>query len=281
MITIFRILTNIDLLSISNAFFLRGNQRVSKEKWRNISDPIETLNLREKGKHLSAIERWQMYKLINVDKVECKLIFEKFKLSYSTVYNITKEFSNKNYIGMRSLSKHANNLLQSKMIQRSINTYLADTTRPYWIEDLIKYVAKVHGVHLQYHQLRNYIKDKLNLSYKKGGNRPWNLDLKRQKPLKELYAIQLINMMKSGKDIINIDESWLNKNTRVSYSWLNKGKNCYLTNTKFENSVSFISAIWTNRFAFNAVCLLLLKTIPLIPTKNVKSFSLVFYLFQK
>ena len=155
---------------------------------------------------------------------------------------------------MCSLSKHSSKLLQSKTIQKSINTYLAETTRPYCIEDLIKYVAKVHGVHLQYHQLRNYIKDKSNLSYKKGGNRPWNLDLKRQKPLKELYVIQLINMMKSGKDIINIDENWLNKNTRVSYSWLNKGKNCYLTNTKFENSVSFISAIWTNGFARNAVC---------------------------
>ena len=234
--------------------FLEEIKEFQKKSEEIYPDPIETLNLREKGQYLSSIERWQIYKLINVDKVECKLIIKKFKLSYSTVYNITKEFSNKNYIGMRSLSKHASKLLQSKTIQRSINTYLADTTRPYWIEELIKYVAKVHGVHLQYHQLRNYIKDKFNLSYKKGGNRPWNLDLKRQNPLKELYAIQLINMMKSGKDIINIDESWLNKNTRVSYSWLNKGKNCYLTNTKFENSVSFISAIWTNGFACNAVC---------------------------
>ena len=93
----------------------------------------------------------------------------------------------------------------------------------------------------------------MNLSYKKGGSRLWTLNLNRQKLLKELYAVQLIHMMKSRRDIINIDENYLNKNIRVSYSWLSKGKNWYLANTKFENNVSLISAIWTNGFACNAV----------------------------
>ena len=48
----------------------------------------------------------------------------------------------------------------------------------------------------------------------KRGNRLWNLNLKRQKHIKELFAIRLIDAMKSEKDIINIDESCFNKNTK-------------------------------------------------------------------
>ena len=97
------------------------------------------------------------------------------------------------------------------------------------------------------------MKTELNLSYKKGGSRPWDLNLKKQKLLKKLYTMRLSRAMKSWKDIINIDESWLNKNTKISYSWLQKGKKCNLTNTKFTNSISLISAIWTNGFALDVI----------------------------
>ena len=150
--------------------------------------------------------------------------YQNFKLSSSTVHNLLKEFRNANYSGRRSLNKHASKLLQSELIKKRIQTYLADSTNPFWIEDLIKHVAKVNGAHLQYHLLNNYMKNNLNLSYKKGASRPWTLNLNRQKPLKELYAVQLIHMMKSRRDIIKIDESCLNNNTRVSYSWLSIGK---------------------------------------------------------
>ena len=97
------------------------------------------------------------------------------------------------------------------------------------------------------------MKKGLHLSYKKGGNRPWNLYLKRQKHIKELFAIRLIDAMKSEKDIINIDESCFNKNTKMGYTWLNKENNWWLANIKFQNSISLISAICTNGFAFSVV----------------------------
>ena len=59
--------------------------------------------------------------------------------------------------------------------------------------------------------------------------------------------------MRSERDIINIDESCLNKNTKISYSWLTTGKNWCVTNIKFQNNVSIIYAICTNWFAFSMI----------------------------
>ena len=185
--------------------------------------------------------------------MEQECIMKRFKLSYSTIQNIIKDFGNKNYKGKKDLNKYASKLLQSKTIQKRVKEYVTSETNPFWIEDIIRYVANVQGIQLQYHQLRDYVRDELHLSYKKGGSRQWSLNLKRHKPLKELYAIRFIEAMKSGRDIINIDESCFNKNTKMNYSWLNKGKSWCLTNIKFQNSISLISAICTNGFAFNAV----------------------------
>ena len=39
----------------------------------------------------------------------------------------------------------------------------------------------------------------------------------------------------------------------MGYSWLNKGNNWWLANIKLQNSISLISAICTNGFAFSVV----------------------------
>ena len=105
----------------------------------------------------------------------------RFKLSYSTIQNIIKDYSNENFNGRRDLSKHASKLFQLKVIQRRVKEYVINETSPFWIEDIIKHTAKVERVQLQYHQLRDYVKNELRLSYKNGGSRLWNLNLKIQK----------------------------------------------------------------------------------------------------
>ena len=100
---------------------------------------------------------------------------KRFKLSYSTIQNIIKEFGNKNYKGKKDLNKYASKLLQSKTIQKRVKEYVTSETNPFWIEDIIRYVANVQGIQLQYHQLRDYVRDELHLSYKKevAGNEVW------------------------------------------------------------------------------------------------------------
>ena len=48
-----------------------------------------------------------------------------------------------------------------------------------------------------------------------------------------------------------MDESWFNKETRINYSWLDKGRSWSITNIKFKNSINWISAIATNGLSIN------------------------------
>ena len=97
------------------------------------------------------------------------------------------------------------------------------------------------------------LKQRWTYHSKNGSSRPSNLEITRQKALKDLYAVRLIEKMNEGYEIINIDESWITKNIKAFYSWLTKGRSWSMTNTKFKNSLSLISAIWTNGFAWSAI----------------------------
>ena len=51
--------------------------------------------------------------------------------------------------------------------------------------------------------------------------------------------------------LINIDESWFNKDTRRNYSWLRTGKSWSITNIVFIGSINVISWITTKGEAIN------------------------------
>ena len=180
-------------------------------------------------------------------------ICEEYKVSESTLKNIIQEFSSGESCKHTKLEKHASKIIQSKHIQGYIKEYIENNTDPFWLDDVIKYIKQKWDVVVQKHQLRKFIRDKMKLSYKKGGSRPSKLNLPLQSLLKWLFWIRLTKKLKNGMVIINIDESVINRNTRINYSWLEKGKSWAVTNTKFINSISLISAIWTNGFSMSAV----------------------------
>ena len=86
--------------------------------------------------------------------------------------------------------------------------------------------------------------------------------------LQELFSIRLIQAKKSCRDIINIDKSWFNKNTRAGYSWINKGKCWYITNMKFENNAFLIKSIWVNGFATNIILYSIVNSINFLEFLN-------------
>ena len=169
-----------------------------------------------------------------------------FKTWTSTLKNILREF--KPWINDKELklSKHASKVMQSKIIQNYVHEYVENNTDPFWVDDLAKYIWQKWGVKVQKHQLRSFIKKQMNLTYKKGWSRPSYFNLDLQKYFKWLFWIKLVHKLKKGLVIVNIDESILNRNTRIHYSWLQKGENWPVTNTKFNNSISLISVICTN-----------------------------------
>ena len=152
-----------------------------------------------------------------------------------------------------NLSRHASKVLYSKVLQELIQEYVWNTTGPFWLDNVSRYVKVKWGVEIQKHQLRMFLRDTVRLSYKKGKNRPAHLSIDFQNSLKWLFGIRFIHNLQKGWVLINIDESVISKNTRINYSWLPKGLSCPITNVKLNNSISLISAIWSNGFFLSAL----------------------------
>ena len=191
--------------------------------------------------------------MIKIEKQTAESINTQYNVSRSTINNIMDEFGSGKDRRNSKLSKHASKLLHSKAIQELIREYVWNTTGSYWLGDVLKYIKVKWGIEAQKHQLRNFMKDRMRLSYKKGGNRPAHLNIDFQNSLKWLFGIRFIHNLSKGWVLINIDESVIGKNTRINYSWLSKGTSYPITNMKFNNSISLISAIWSNGFSLSAL----------------------------
>ena len=74
------------------------------------------------------------------------------------------------------------------------------------IQDLVK--GEYNRVVPSY-MIRHVLKTKFNLSYKKIRRIPFTGNLERNKVLRSLYAQKMLSVFRSGKRVINVDESWI------------------------------------------------------------------------
>ena len=121
---------------------------------------------------------------------------------------------------------------------------------PFTSNDIIHAVRKRFWIILQKHQLIQFLKEHLNLSFKKGTSRPSNINHKRLDSLKWLFSVRLTKRITDHSLIVNIDESTFSRNTKRHYSWIRKDENCSISNIKFFNSMSVTAWIWSNGFSY-------------------------------
>ncbi len=74
------------------------------------------------------------------------------------------------------------------------------------IQDLVKDES---GCTVSSYTIRQVLKTKFNLSYKKIRRIPFTGNLERNKVLRSLYAQKMLEVYQSGKRVINVDESWI------------------------------------------------------------------------
>ena len=213
--------------------------------------------------------------MISYEGRDHESICGKYNLSFSTLKNIKREFEFKSPSSKHQLSKRSSKVMQSSIIQQQVKDYIEGITNPFWVDDVIKFIKQKTGVVVQKHQLRSFMKSNLGLTYKKAASRPTHLDWKLVSCLKSLFWIRMIKNLKNIKAIVNLDESWLNRNTRVKYSWLPKGKHCSVTNIKFKNSLNIISAICSNGLSINVWVNGTTKSDTILKFLKVLNFKLV------
>ena len=200
-------------------------------------DPSQTLLLHRKHQHLSYSERLYVYKLIVNGNQEKGELSSLFNISLSSINNILKEFNPGNIINSLEGWSKASKILHSSILRQFIMKFVETHNNPFTSNDVILAVKKRFWITIQKHQLIKFLKEHLNLSFKKGTSRPEHIKQRRLSILKWLFSVRLTKRIASNSLLINIDESTFSRITKRHYSWLGKGENCSIKNTKFSNSM--------------------------------------------
>ena len=102
----------------------------------------------------------------------------------------------------------------------------------------------------------NYIKNTLNLSFKKSWARQYWWDWKKLSFAILLYSVRLSRLLDENTLIVNIDETLLSNEITNSMSWIPKGRNKIQFNVKYEGTASLITAVTSdgNYLATPLIC---------------------------
>ena len=103
------------------------------------------------------------------------------------------------------------------------------------------------GIDLTWHQVRWYLKEQKNLSYKKGWVLRIDLDKNWLSYLRILYSIRLVKQLNEDILMINIDEVSFSPEALNCRSWFKKGINSEIFSQKYSGAVSVILAISSAR----------------------------------
>ena len=160
------------------------------------------------------------------------------------------------YVGPKRLSWK---LIYSEPITDIINNFAKTWNSPYTSRDIQAEVKRITKAVVPLHIIRKYLKENLNLSWKRIPSRrvEWNLETISLQKL--LFSIKISKWFGHLKYLVNIDESTFNRTTRIFYSWAQKGDHHPLRNLHFINSVSTISAISSTGKVFNKLLTSTLK----------------------
>ena len=71
--------------------------------------------------------------------------------------------------------------------------------------------------------IKNYLKNELNLSYKKGSSTTKSGASEHTKLLQSIFSANILDQIYDNKYLVSIDEAWFNRDLKKNYSWLSKG----------------------------------------------------------
>ena len=179
-------------------------------------------------------------------------IMEKYEISLSTLRRIIRS---QKTITMEYKADNISTYLEwlsSNKIGEFIELFIKENKRPFTSLDIWKKISNELHIVIKPHVIRRILKERFWLNYKKGSSRPSELDTEKQKWLKAIFWLHLIENMDSFRLIINVDGWVLTRTVKQSYSWLEKGKSWRLYNSLYTGSMSLLAAISSDGSSFTA-----------------------------
>ena len=115
------------------------------------------------------------------------------------------------------------NLIQKKTLSKEINIIIENNDYVIDYKDITICVNDMSNTNYPTYFIRGFIKKELNYSYKRIKSRPNNVDMKKIKSIRFLYAAKLRQTFTSNALVENINESSLNRHINNNYGWSVKG----------------------------------------------------------
>ena len=223
----------------------------SSDSIQLFENPKQRLLNRNKWAHLTYREMYYVYDEYKNKGKNINNICREYGLNLSTVKRLIKLFSvNINRANIYTKIR-CNKLIESPAVQNVIQKYVENTNGPFVASHVQQHIEQTLNASIPVHQIRRFLKTDLCLSFKRGSKRPSNIDHKRNIALKRLYAVRLSQKLSNIKLLCNLDESVINRDTIINYSWLKRGASWCMSNVIFKRSINMISWIATNGMLIN------------------------------
>ena len=204
----------------------------------------ESLLKRKKGQHLSDGQILHITKQLERSPKSGKLLQKRYKLSQSTLRRISQQQNKGSILENCPLTRLWKKKRISKEAELAARSYLLPPWEPKSITMVQRHIKSNLGEVYSTHEIRNYIKNVMKYSYKKGNSRPPVYVQRGTQLRKALFCTELLSLIANGEVIINCDESSFDRSVRQQHSWLPVGQSCQIINDWLKGRASLILATW-------------------------------------
>ena len=109
-------------------------------------------------------------------------------------------------------------------IKSVVKFFFSLNDNPKTVDDVWKYAYEKSGIKMPAHLIRQYIKEKLNLSYKIGKSRPSILEQDKNMLINWYFSVRIAQILPRIKVIANIYEACFSQTLKNKRSWIKKVK---------------------------------------------------------
>ena len=127
-----------------------------------------------------------------------------------------------------------------------LKSYINNNTVTFTAREATIFVNSKLNTEYSVTNIRNFMKDRMSMSYKRVKSRPSNINIQKIDKIRSLFAVKLSKEITFNSLLINIDESSINRFVKSNYSWGYKGKPVEWRNASFTESISWVLAICSN-----------------------------------
>ena len=174
-----------------------------------------------------------------------KELAQEYNISLSTLYNIKNQ--SEHYLEGKSRRKYTEIDYSDKLfICDLISGFVIGWRKPYTWSDLSRYINHNSEVDVPYHKIREIVKSRFNMTYKRINSRSRCYANKTIFSARCLFSVKFTNTVDENHLIINIDEWSIGRACKANYSWGVKGSNIECQNINSVGSTNLIMAICSN-----------------------------------